>query len=115
MNKTGTASIWQKYLRIREVNVFMALVVLIIIMSAASPYFLKQDNRRRRRRAVSGCMLGIRRAYNADVIRNTYCGFETDGKTARDEKHRRRAFNNHCGGNNRRIHRAYGNRCYNIV
>ena len=44
MNKTGTASIWQKYLRIREVNVFMALVVLIIIMSAASPYFLKQDN-----------------------------------------------------------------------
>lgn len=44
MNKTETASIWQKYLRIREVNVFMALIVLIIIMSAASPYFLKQDN-----------------------------------------------------------------------
>ena len=44
MNKTGIASIWQKYLRIREVNVFMALIVLIIIMSAASPYFLKQDN-----------------------------------------------------------------------
>jgi len=38
------SSIYQKYLHIREVNVFIALIILIIIMSVASPYFLKQDN-----------------------------------------------------------------------
>ncbi len=38
------SSIYKKYLHIREVNVFIALIILIIIMSAASPYFLKQDN-----------------------------------------------------------------------
>ena len=36
--------LWRKYIQIREVNVFAALILLVIIMSAASPYFLKQEN-----------------------------------------------------------------------
>jgi ribose transport system permease protein len=44
MKKIKTNLIMKKYLRIRELNVFMALVIIIIIMSVASPYFLKQDN-----------------------------------------------------------------------
>ncbi|OFY68049.1 MAG: hypothetical protein A2Y71_01965 [Bacteroidetes bacterium RBG_13_42_15] len=36
--------IWRKYLQIREVNIFIALILMVIIMSAASPFFLKQDN-----------------------------------------------------------------------
>jgi ribose transport system permease protein len=36
--------IWRKYLQIREVNIFVALIFIVIIMSAASPYFLTQDN-----------------------------------------------------------------------
>jgi ribose transport system permease protein len=35
---------WRKYIQIREVNVFAALILMVIIMSAASPYFLKQEN-----------------------------------------------------------------------
>lgn len=34
----------RKYLKIREVNILLALIFIVIIMSAASPYFLKQDN-----------------------------------------------------------------------
>lgn len=36
--------LWRKYIQIREVNVFAALILMVIIMSAASPYFLKQEN-----------------------------------------------------------------------
>jgi ribose transport system permease protein len=43
MNKSS-GIIWRKYLQIREVNIFIALIFMVIIMSAASPYFLKQDN-----------------------------------------------------------------------
>jgi ribose transport system permease protein len=34
----------RKYLKLREVNILLALIFIVIIMSAASPYFLKQDN-----------------------------------------------------------------------
>ncbi len=43
MNKSS-GIIWRKYLQIREVNIFFALIFMVIIMSAVSPYFLKQDN-----------------------------------------------------------------------
>jgi ribose transport system permease protein len=43
MNKSS-GIIWRKYLQIREVNIFVALIFIVIIMSAASPYFLTQDN-----------------------------------------------------------------------
>ena len=36
--------IWRKYFQIREVNIFIALIIIVIIMSVVSPYFLKQDN-----------------------------------------------------------------------
>jgi ribose transport system permease protein len=36
--------IWRKYLQIREVNIFIALIFMVIVMGAASPYFLTQDN-----------------------------------------------------------------------
>jgi ribose transport system permease protein len=43
MNKSS-GIIWSKYLQIREVNIFIALIFMVIVMSAASPYFLTQDN-----------------------------------------------------------------------
>lgn len=44
MNRIQERSVWRKYLQIREVNIFIALVGLVILMSLLSPYFLKADN-----------------------------------------------------------------------
>lgn len=44
MNRIQERSVWRKYLQIREVNIFIALVGLVILMSLLSPYFLKTDN-----------------------------------------------------------------------
>jgi ribose transport system permease protein len=38
------SAIWRKYFQIREVNIFIALIIIVIIMSVLSPYFLNQDN-----------------------------------------------------------------------
>jgi ribose transport system permease protein len=44
MDAVKNRSTWRKYLQVRELNVFSALIVIVILMSALSPYFLTQDN-----------------------------------------------------------------------
>ena len=44
MNTARKTTTWQKYLQMREVNVFSALIVIVILMSVLSPYFLTQNN-----------------------------------------------------------------------
>ena len=44
MNTSGKSTTWRKYLQMREVNVFSALVVIVILMSLLSPYFLTREN-----------------------------------------------------------------------
>jgi ribose transport system permease protein len=44
MNEVKKRTTWRKYLQMREVNVFSALIVLVVLMSVSSPYFLNADN-----------------------------------------------------------------------
>jgi ribose transport system permease protein len=44
MSNTNSGIIWSKYLKIREINILLALVLMVVVMSAASPYFLTHEN-----------------------------------------------------------------------
>jgi ribose transport system permease protein len=44
MNEIKKRPTWRKYLQMREVNVFSALIVIVVLMSVSSPYFLNADN-----------------------------------------------------------------------
>ncbi len=44
MEKEGNKASLGRYFRMREINVFSALVILIILMSISSPYFLSEAN-----------------------------------------------------------------------
>lgn len=44
MNGIAEKMAWRKYLQMREVNVFSALILIVILMSILSPYFLDPDN-----------------------------------------------------------------------
>ena len=44
MNTARNTAAWRKYLQMREVNVFSALIAIVILMSLLSPYFLTRDN-----------------------------------------------------------------------
>lgn len=44
MNEAKGKTFWLSIFRIREVNIFSALILLVVMMSVSSPYFLNQDN-----------------------------------------------------------------------
>jgi ribose transport system permease protein len=44
MGKERKLTAWLKYLQVRELNVFGALIIIVIIMSMLSPYFMTRDN-----------------------------------------------------------------------
>jgi ribose transport system permease protein len=44
MDKVRKITTWRKYLQMREVNVFSALIIIVILMSVLSPYFLTTGN-----------------------------------------------------------------------
>ncbi len=44
MNEVKEKTFWWSLFRIREVNIFSALILLVVLMSISSPYFLNQDN-----------------------------------------------------------------------